>query len=62
VYLVANALQAANTASDTRAVRDALEQTHNLPTPLGAFSFNAAHDPDYTASVQVVREGRFQPY
>jgi branched-chain amino acid transport system substrate-binding protein len=62
VYLVGNALKAANTASDTRAVRDALEQTHNLSTPLGAFSFNAAHDPDYPASVQVVREGRFQPY
>jgi branched-chain amino acid transport system substrate-binding protein len=62
VYLVANALRAANTASDTRAVRDALEQTHNLPTPLGAFSFTAAHDPDYTASVQVVHQGRFQPY
>ncbi len=62
VYLVANALKTANTASDARAVRDALEQTHNLPTPLGAFSFNVAHDPDFTASVQVVRQGRFQPY
>jgi branched-chain amino acid transport system substrate-binding protein len=62
VYLIANALKVANTASDARAVREALEQTHGLQTPLGAFSFNAAHDPDYPASVQVVREGRFQPY
>jgi branched-chain amino acid transport system substrate-binding protein len=62
VFLIANALKVANSASDSRAVRDALEQTHALPTPLGAFSFNAAHDPDYVASVQVVRQGRFQPY
>jgi branched-chain amino acid transport system substrate-binding protein len=62
VYLIANALKVANSATDTRAVRDALEQTHALPTPLGQFSFNAAHDPDYVASVQVVRQGRLQPY
>ncbi len=62
VYLVANALKAAHTASDTRALRDALEQTHALPTPLGPFSFNAAHDPDYAPSVQIVHQGRFQPY
>jgi branched-chain amino acid transport system substrate-binding protein len=62
VYILANAVKVANTASDARAVRDALEQTHDLATPLGSFSFNDAHDPDYAATVQVVRLGRFQPY
>ncbi|MBV9322716.1 MAG: ABC transporter substrate-binding protein [Chloroflexi bacterium] len=62
VYILANALKVANTASDARAVRDALEQTHALPTPLGDFSFNDAHDPDYAATVQVVHQGRFQAY
>jgi branched-chain amino acid transport system substrate-binding protein len=62
VYILANALKAANTVSDARAVRDALEQTRDLATPLGSFSFNDAHDPDYAATVQVVHLGRFQPY
>jgi branched-chain amino acid transport system substrate-binding protein len=62
VYLLANAVQAARTSSDPRAVRDALEQTHRLDTPLGAFSFNASRDPDYPASVQIVHLGRFQPF
>jgi branched-chain amino acid transport system substrate-binding protein len=62
VYIVANALKSVNTASDARAVRDALEQTRDLATPLGAFSFNDEHDPDYPAMVQIVRQGRFQPY
>ena len=62
VYILANAVKTANTTSDARAVRDALEQTHDLPTPLGAFSFNDAHDPDYAAIVQVVRQGHFEPY
>jgi branched-chain amino acid transport system substrate-binding protein len=62
VYLIANALKSANTASDARAVRDALEQTRDLPTPLGRFSFNTAHDPDYPATVQIVHLGRFEAY
>jgi branched-chain amino acid transport system substrate-binding protein len=62
VYILASALQRAQTASDSRAVRSALEQTQNLETPLGAFSFTDAHDPDYPATVQVVRQGRFEPY
>jgi branched-chain amino acid transport system substrate-binding protein len=62
VYVLAAALQAAHTTSDSRAVRDALEQLHAVDTPLGPFSFNDAHDPDYPAMVQVVRSGRFQPF
>jgi branched-chain amino acid transport system substrate-binding protein len=62
VYILANAIKTANTVSDARAVRDALEQTHGLPTPLGAFTFNDAHDPDYPAIVQVVHQGQLQPY
>lgn len=60
VYIIAAALQKAETATDPRAVRDALEQTANLDTPLGPFSFTDAHDPAYAPIVQVVHQGRFQ--
>jgi branched-chain amino acid transport system substrate-binding protein len=60
VYILASAISDAGTASDPRAVRDALERVHKLDTPLGLFSFNGAHDADYAPSVQIVRKGRFQ--
>jgi branched-chain amino acid transport system substrate-binding protein len=62
VYILASALQRAQTASDSRAVRAGLEQTQSLDTPLGAFSFTDAHDPDYAPTVQVVHLGRFEPF
>jgi branched-chain amino acid transport system substrate-binding protein len=62
VYILAAALQEAHTASDARAVRNALEQIHDLETPLGAFSFTDAHDPAYAATVQVVHQGHLQPF
>jgi branched-chain amino acid transport system substrate-binding protein len=60
VYILATALKDAGTASDPRALRDALERMKKLDTPLGMFSFNDAHDADYPPSVQIVRGGRFQ--
>jgi ABC-type branched-subunit amino acid transport system substrate-binding protein len=60
VYILASALKDAGTASDPRALRDALERLTGLDTPLGKFSFNDAHDADYPPSVQIVRGGRFQ--
>jgi branched-chain amino acid transport system substrate-binding protein len=62
VYLLATALRDAGSLSDPRAVRDALERIKQLDTPLGAFSFNASHDPDYLPTVQIVRHGRLQVY
>jgi branched-chain amino acid transport system substrate-binding protein len=62
VYILATGLRNAHTASDSHALRDALEQLQNLDTPLGPFSFNDAHDADYVATVQVVRFGHFQAY
>lgn len=62
VYIVAAAIQDAHTASDPRAVRDALERIKGLDTPLGAFSFNTAHDADYSPIVQTVRHGRLEPF
>jgi branched-chain amino acid transport system substrate-binding protein len=59
VYIVATAIQNADTATDPRAVRDALEQIKGLDTPLGSFGFNDSHDPDYPPIVQVVRHGHF---
>lgn len=62
VYVLATAIANAESISDPRAVRDALEQLNNLDTPLGSFSFTESHDADYPATVQVVHQGRFQPY
>jgi branched-chain amino acid transport system substrate-binding protein len=60
VYIMAAALKDSNTASDARALRDALTRIKKLDTPLGPFSFNPARDADYPPSVQVVRNGRFE--
>jgi branched-chain amino acid transport system substrate-binding protein len=62
VYVLAAALAEAHTTSDSRALRDALEQIHGLDTPLGVFAFDEARDPTYPAMVQVVRQGRFSPF
>jgi branched-chain amino acid transport system substrate-binding protein len=60
VYILATALNDAGNASDPRAMRDALERIDKLDTPLGVFSFNDAHDADYSPVVQIVRNGHFQ--
>ena len=60
VYILATAIHDAQTASDPRAVRDALERVRQLDTPLGQFSFTAAHDADYPPIVQIVRHGRLE--
>jgi branched-chain amino acid transport system substrate-binding protein len=62
VYILAAALQQAHTTSDPRAVRNALEATHDLETPLGTFAFTDAHDPAYPATVQIVHQGHFEPF
>jgi branched-chain amino acid transport system substrate-binding protein len=62
VYILATALKDAGTASDPRALRDALERVHQVDTPLGLFSFNDAHDADYAPTVQIVRKGKFQAF
>lgn len=62
VYILAAALQKAHTTTDSRALRDALEETHDLDTPLGLFNFTDAHDPAYEAIVQQVRRGHFEPF
>ena len=60
VYIMAAALQDTGGASDPRALRDALTRIRKLDTPLGPFSFNAARDADYPATVQYVKNGRFE--
>jgi branched-chain amino acid transport system substrate-binding protein len=62
MYILAAALQNANSLSDSHSVRNALEQVHGLDTPLGLFSFDDARDPDYPPVVQVVNHGQFEPY
>jgi branched-chain amino acid transport system substrate-binding protein len=60
VYILATALQDSGSASDPRALRDALERVKQLDTPLGSFSFTTGHDAAYAPSVVIVRKGRFQ--
>jgi len=62
VYILADGLQRAHTVSDQRALRDALEQTRDLDTPLGKFAFNDTHDAAYPPTVQIVHLGKFQTY
>jgi branched-chain amino acid transport system substrate-binding protein len=60
VYVLAMALKDAHTASDPRALRDALARLQKVDTPLGAFSFTDGRDADYPALVQIVHAGRFE--
>jgi len=60
VYLMALAVRDARTASDPRAIRDALASLKKIDTPLGAFSFTDARDADYAPMVQIVHNGRFE--
>jgi branched-chain amino acid transport system substrate-binding protein len=62
VYILATAIHEAGLPSDPHAVRDALERVRLVDTPLGAFSFNAAHDADYPPIVQIVRHGQLIPF
>jgi branched-chain amino acid transport system substrate-binding protein len=59
VYLMALAIKDANTATDPRAVRDALERISKVDTPLGAFSFTPGRDANYAPMVQIVHNGKF---
>jgi branched-chain amino acid transport system substrate-binding protein len=59
VYILAAALRSTPTLGDRHALRDALEQIHDMDTPLGSFGFNAAHDAEYPATVQIVQNGQF---
>ena len=59
VYIVAAAIAEAQSIDPT-AIRDALANTKNFDTVLGAFSFNAVGDAVYDPIVQIVANGEFQ--
>ena len=59
VYIVVAALAEAQ-STDPAAIRDALANTKNFDTVLGAFSFNAVGDAVYDPIVQIVENGEFQ--
>jgi branched-chain amino acid transport system substrate-binding protein len=61
VYIIAQALANAHTATDARAVRDSLAQIRNLDTVLGPFSFTDDRQAQGPVLVQVVRNGQLQP-
>ncbi len=59
VYIVVAAIAEAQ-STDPTAIRDALADTKNFDTVLGAFSFNAVGDAVYEPIVQIVENGEFQ--
>ena len=59
VYIVVAAIAEAQ-STDPTAIRDALANTKNFDTVLGAFSFNAVGDAVYDPIVQIVVNGEFQ--
>ncbi len=59
VYIVAAALAEAQSVDPT-AIRDALANTKDFDTVLGAFSFNAVGDAVYDPIIQIVENGEFQ--
>ena len=59
VYIVIAAIAEAQ-STDPAAIRDALANTKNFDTVLGAFSFNAVGDAVYDPIVQIVENGEFQ--
>lgn len=59
VYIVVAAIAEAQ-STDPAAIRDALANTKNFDTVLGAFSFNAVGDAVYDPIVQIVVNGEFQ--
>ena len=59
VYILAAAIAEAQ-STDPTAIRDALANTKDFDTILGAFSFNADGDAVYDPIVQIVESGEFQ--
>ncbi len=59
VYIVAAAIAEAQ-STDPAEIRDALANTKDFDTVLGAFSFNAVGDAVYDPIVQIVENGEFQ--
>lgn len=59
VYIVAAAIAEAQ-STDPTAIRDALANTKNFDTVLGAFSFNDVGDAVYDPIVQIVENGEFK--
>lgn len=57
-WVLAEAIRSAG-AVEPAAIRDALAQIENFPTPLGDFSFDENRDPVHTPVVLVVRDGEF---
>ncbi|MGK2849537.1 MAG: ABC transporter substrate-binding protein [Candidatus Limnocylindrales bacterium] len=58
VKLLAEAIKRAG-STDRQAIRDALPEIKDFPTPLGSFSFTELRDADHPAVVQIVKDGTF---
>ncbi len=57
-WVLAEAIKNAG-SSDPAAIRDALAQIQNFPTPLGEFSFDDNRDPVHLPVVLIVKDGQF---
>lgn len=58
IYLLADAARRAAT-DDPGALAGALRETHDRPTPLGAFSFDVQREPMIEPVIQIVENGTF---
>jgi branched-chain amino acid transport system substrate-binding protein len=62
VYIAYEAISKAASPENRKAIRDALLGIKGMNTVLGAFSFTAGRDADYTPVVQKVMGGKFVVY
>jgi branched-chain amino acid transport system substrate-binding protein len=59
VYIAYEAIKKAGSATDHKAIRNALAGIKDLDTVLGKFSFTTERDADHVPVVQVVKGGKF---
>ena len=62
VHIAYRAAQAAGTADNRKAIRDALVKLQGLETLLGRFSFTAGRDADHAPIVQEIKGGKFMVF
>jgi len=62
VHIAYRAAQAAGTADNRKAIRDALVKLQGLDTLLGRFSFTAGRDADHVPIVQEIKGGKFMVF
>src|SRR5260221_1613448 len=57
--ILADAIHRAGSATDSKALRDALAATKDLPTPLGSFAFDPGRNAKQQTYIQMIQGGKF---